>query len=149
MTECDRCLDWQKMGLSNTCPACDLYEEEGEMRKFLMCGNPVEIHEWTTGELSPDSPEWWQIDAIKDGAEIYLVDQDSFNALEEENSLLRKALAGRSTIEANFRDVQADRAQLMDLLRESAKAFKDIQDSRGSEIAHAMLKKIEKAGISK
>ncbi len=30
MTQCERCKEWQEMGLSNTCPACDLIEEEND-----------------------------------------------------------------------------------------------------------------------
>ena len=28
--ECPRCLEWRKMGLSDTCPSCDLTQEESE-----------------------------------------------------------------------------------------------------------------------
>jgi hypothetical protein len=27
MTECERCKDWQEMGLSSTCPSCDMIAE--------------------------------------------------------------------------------------------------------------------------
>lgn len=30
MKQCERCKEWQEMGLSDTCPACDMYLEEIE-----------------------------------------------------------------------------------------------------------------------
>jgi len=27
MKQCDRCKEWEAMGLSDTCPACDAYYE--------------------------------------------------------------------------------------------------------------------------
>lgn len=35
MSGCERCKEWQEQGLSSTCPACDMIEEEEETENAL------------------------------------------------------------------------------------------------------------------
>lgn len=42
MRQCERCKEWEHLGLSNTCPTCDAARDSLRL-PCLYCGDPVSL----------------------------------------------------------------------------------------------------------